>query len=158
MNIPLPVRYGFFALIAMAGNLGSQWLATKAGQSVFCPQTVNGNCGVGIFSLTIAAADLIFWGALVIGTLVGFLIKYILDKKFIFYYRIDSFRKDLFTFFLYSCMAVLTTLIFWGVQWFFNTAFAWAGAKYIGGLIGLVTGYTLKYFLDKRFVFTKRGS
>lgn len=62
--------------------------------------------------------------------------------------------KDFQTFLLYSSMGIVTTLIFWGFELGFYFLFLeWELAKYIGGLIGLFIGYTIKYFLDKRFVF-----
>ncbi len=50
------------------------------------------------------------------------------------------------------CWGGITTCIFWGTE----TAFYlldFCGSQYIGGAVGLAVGYTLKYFLDKNFVF-----
>lgn len=56
-------------------------------------------------------------------------------------------------FILYSSMGVVTTLIFWGTELGFEFIFATKFMRYIGGIIGLTIGYTVKYHLDKRFVF-----
>lgn len=132
------IKYIIFAGIATGCNLLSQWLITN------------------LLLLSDLGQEIIYWGALLIGTFIGFLTKYILDKNFIFYYKVTSARIEIYKFSLYSLMGIITTAIFWGIQSFFNYVLAFEGAKYIGGFIGLSIGYTSKYFLDKRFVFTRR--
>ena len=41
----------------------------------------------------------------------------------------------------------------WGIQRIFTFIGPEAAWKYVGGFFGLVPGYLIKYFLDKRFVF-----
>jgi putative flippase GtrA len=60
---------------------------------------------------------------------------------------------DLQTFILYTAMGVVTTLVFWGFEFGFNSAFQDKNMRYLGALIGLAIGYWAKYHLDKRFVF-----
>ena len=84
------------------------------------------------------------------GTIVGLVIKYILDKNYIFYYKANSKMDDGVKFVLYSLMGVFTTLIFWGFEIMFD--YCW-NLKYIGAIIGLGIGYFTKYQLDKKFVF-----
>ncbi len=91
--------------------------------------------------------------AMSIGTLNGLILKYLLDKKYIFEYQTKDLKEDTSKFFLYSLMGVITTLIFWGVEVSFDYFFDNELAKYIGALIGLSIGYLIKYFLDKNFVF-----
>lgn len=91
--------------------------------------------------------------AMFIGTLAGLVIKYILDKKFIFYHQAKDKKDDAKKFILYSLMGVFTTIIFWGTEIAFDTLFQDKNAKYMGAIIGLSIGYVVKYFLDKRYVF-----
>lgn len=93
--------------------------------------------------------------AMTIGTLSGLVVKYILDKKYIFNHTSKTKREDSKKFALYSLMGVFTTLIFWGFEIFFDYAFDFETAKYIGAALGLSVGYAVKYRLDKRFVFGK---
>lgn len=91
--------------------------------------------------------------AMFVGTLAGLILKYILDKKYIFYHKPKNKKDDGKKFFLYSLMGVFTTFIFWGFEIGFDFIFDSEYAKYIGAVIGLSIGYALKYFLDKKFVF-----
>jgi len=95
--------------------------------------------------------------ALFIGTVAGLIVKYILDKKFIFYHVSSCKVDNVKSFGLYSLMGVFTTIIFWGVEIGFDVIFDDENAKYIGGLIGLAIGYVIKYFLDKKYVFINRS-
>lgn len=126
----LAFKYAAFAVIAIVLNLLTQYL-----------------------SLFIYSKSYSLYVAMFFGTLTGLVIKYILDKKFIFYYvqknKIDDSQK----FILYSLMGVVTTFIFWGFEIGFDYIFESESAKYIGAVIGLSIGYIIKYFLDKTFVF-----
>ena len=73
-----------------------------------------------------------FWG-----TLTGLIVKYILDKKYIFQFQTKTIKEDSFKFLLYSFIGVLTTLIFWGFELSFNALFSFDSAKYAGAVIGL---------------------
>jgi len=91
--------------------------------------------------------------AMFMGTLAGLIIKYILDKKFIFYHEVKGKKDDAKKFMLYSFMGIFTTIIFWGTEIMFDHFSQDPNAKYIGAIIGLGIGYIIKYFLDKKFVF-----
>ena len=91
--------------------------------------------------------------AMFIGTLAGLVVKYILDKKFIFYHEVKDKKDDAKKFALYSLMGVFTTIIFWGTEMGFYYFIPNPNAKYLGAVIGLSIGYVIKYFLDKKFVF-----
>ena len=91
--------------------------------------------------------------ALVLSTLTVLLTKYILDKKYIFYYKVKDRKDDFDKLFLYSVMGVFTTAIFWTVEIVFNNIFGSPLAKYFGAGLGLSVGYIIKYNLDKRYVF-----
>jgi len=91
--------------------------------------------------------------AMFVGTLAGLVIKYILDKKFIFYHIVEDKKDDAKKFALYSLMGVFTTIIFWGSEIAFDSFSNDPNAKYLGAIIGLSIGYIIKYFLDKKYVF-----
>ena len=126
----LVLKYSFFALIATIINLFTQFI-----------------------SLAIYSQDFSLYIAMFFGTLTGLIVKYILDKKYIFYYVVKDKKEDSQKFILYSIMGVFTTLIFWGFEIGFDYIFDSEIAKYIGAIIGLSVGYITKYFLDKKFVF-----
>lgn len=94
--------------------------------------------------------------AMLFGTFLGLVIKYFLDKKFIFSYRSKNKLDDSKIFFIYSFWGIFTTLVFWGFEIFFDFLFKNELAKYTGALLGLIVGYVLKYFLDKKFVFKEK--
>lgn len=124
------LKYLFFALFSIVINLTVQKLS-------------NSLC-TSFFSLYLG---------LILGTLAGLVVKYILDKKFIFYHRTQTKGSETKTFILYSFMGALTTLIFWGFEIAFDLVFNSENAKYMGGALGLSIGYLAKYFLDRKFVF-----
>jgi putative flippase GtrA len=118
-----------------------------------------------------------------VGTLAGLISKYILDKKYIFYHKPKNKKDDAKKFMMYSLVGVFTTVIFWGTEISFDALFNsdaikntdavnWLNneaikkvttllgvngesAKYIGAIVGLSIGYVTKYFLDKKYVFSK---
>ena len=126
----LVLIYSLFALIATIINLFTQFI-----------------------SLAIYSQNFSLYIAMFFGTLTGLIAKYILDKKYFFYYVVKDKKEDSQKFILYSIMGVFTTLIFWGFEIGFDYIFDSEIAKYIGAIIGLSIGYITKYFLDKKFVF-----
>ena len=91
--------------------------------------------------------------SIIIGTGVGLVIKYVLDKKYIFKYKTQNAQHDGKVFMLYTVMGIFTTIIFWGFEFGFYAIFETKEMRYVGGVIGLMIGYICKYYLDKRFVF-----
>lgn len=126
----MAIRYIYFAVISTLVNLLFQYISFYFYN--------------GILSLYVA---------MFFGTLSGLILKYILDKKYIFYHKPKNKKDDGKKFLLYSLMGVFTTFIFWGFEIGFNILFESKIAKYIGAIIGLSIGYVVKYFLDKKFVF-----
>ena len=120
----------FFALIASSVNLFSQWV---------------------IFNFFSSGLTIFF--AIIIGTLLGLLTKYYLDKNWIFEYSNKSYADELNKFSLYSLTGIFTTLIFWLFEIFFYYFVNLPNSHLWGGALGLSVGYSLKYFLDKRIVF-----
>ena len=89
------------------------------------------------------------------GTGVGLLVKYLLDKKYIFVFRARDIVHDSKLFLLYTFMGVFTTAIFWSFEFGFHILFQSRPLRYLGAMLGLSIGYWMKYRLDKRFVFRK---
>lgn len=122
--------YSLFAVIATAVNIACQELTINIYQGVFY----------------------LFMSVLV-GTLAGLIVKYVLDKKYIFKYQTKNAKHDGKTFILYAFMGVLTTVIFWGFEFGFHYLYETKEMRYLGGIIGLMIGYVTKYLLDKKYVF-----
>ncbi|MDV2469326.1 GtrA family protein [Acinetobacter chinensis] len=89
------------------------------------------------------------------GTGIGLVVKYLLDKKYIFKYKTHSLKHDSQVFTLYLMMGIFTTLIFWSFEFGFHYVFETRKMRYLGGILGLMIGYICKYYLDKRYVFRK---
>lgn len=126
----LAINYAIFALIATAANIGAQDLVIR------------------IYS---GAFDIL--ASVVVGTGVGLVAKYILDKRYIFRFRARSVAHDTQIFALYTVMGLATTVVFWGFEFGFHHIFQTKEMRYLGGVIGLAIGYLTKYHLDKRYVF-----
>ena len=92
--------------------------------------------------------------SVLMGTATGLIIKYLLDKKFIFKYQARNLLHDTWMFTLYVLMGIVTTLIFWGFEYSFDYIFQNKMMRYTGAVIG----YFIKYRLDRRFVFVKANS
>lgn len=134
---PLAVAalYAVFAAAAAAVNLGTQW----------------------------AVAGLWPWGlpsiaALIAGTGAGLLVKYILDKRWIFRAMPMRLAADARRFLQYCATGLVTTALFWGIELSCIAAFGAAWGRYAGGAAGLCAGYSLKYLLDRRIVFAGASS
>ena len=125
------IRYAAFATLATLANLGVQRLVFSQGSDGM------------IFALAVGS-----------GTLVGLVIKYILDKRWIFYDLGTGVKAHGQKFTLYTAMGVITTLIFWGIETTFWLIWKTDLMRELGAVIGLSIGYVIKYNLDRRFVFT----
>lgn len=130
----LAISYAIFALIATAANIGAQDLVIRGYSGTF---------------------DVLF--SIMVGTGVGLVVKYVLDKRYIFRFRAHNAVHDGQTFLLYTVMGLLTTVIFWGFEFGFHHLFETKEMRYLGGGIGLAIGYLAKYHLDKRYVFYTEG-
>jgi len=91
--------------------------------------------------------------ALLFGTLIGLITKYILDKNYIFKDFDRSLKNNSKKFTFYSLNGVFTTVIFWGTESLFYFVYATNFARELGAVIGLSIGYLLKYRLDTKYVF-----
>lgn len=131
-KINLFLKYTLFAIIATIINLLFQYI-----------------------SFNIYQGYLHLYAGMFIGTLAGLIVKYILDKKYIFHHQVKDLSEDSVKFLFYSLMGIVTTAIFWLFEIGFNIFFSEESAKYIGAIIGLSIGYIIKYNLDKKFVFNE---
>ena len=128
----LVLRYAAFAVIATCANLGVQRL--------------------------ILGWDRSQWGfvaAVLAGTLVGLVIKYLLDKRWIFADFETGARAHGKKFTLYTLMGVVTTAVFWGTETTFWILWQKDSIREVGAIIGLAIGYVVKFNLDRRFVFVR---
>ena len=126
----LGITYAMLALVATVANIGTQEAMTRlyAGQ----------------YAIVLA---------MIVGTAVGLVVKYALDKRYIFRFRARDLGHDSRTFALYTLMGLATTVIFWGFELGFEHLFGSRGMRYLGAVIGLAIGHVTKYYLDKRYVF-----
>jgi hypothetical protein len=137
----LVVRYSAFAVIATLANLAAQRVV-----------------------LAVNSSALGFTAAVAVGTLVGLAIKYVLDKRWIFYDASTGVQAHSKRFALYTAMGLVTTAIFWGAETAFWLAWHTDLMRELGACLGLAVGYVVKYQLDRRFVFSptapasKRGA
>lgn len=129
----IALRYSLFAVLATLLNLAAQEGAVRAYG--------------GAYSLYLAMG---------VGTLVGLVSKYLLDKRFIFRFVTASPREDLGRFTRYGMTGIATTAIFWGFELGFDALIGGRVARYAGAIIGLSIGYGVKYRLDKQYVFSRR--
>ena len=123
-------KYILFAVVATLVNLGTQY----AFHLVYSQQ----------FALIIG---------MMLGTATGLVTKYVLDRDHIFEQKKQSNAQEVKQFGLYSFFGLFTTSLFWLTEYAFDVVSESPNAKYLGAVVGLSVGYTLKYFLDKRYVF-----
>lgn len=130
MSLPgLILRYAGFAVIAVLVNLAVQ----------------RGVLGLGLG----------FVLALLAGTAAGLVVKYVLDKRWIFDDRSRGAGAHGKKFSLYTLMGAATTAIFWGAETGAWLIWGTETAREVGAVIGLSIGYVVKYRLDRRFVFDR---
>jgi len=127
----LVTRYGAFAAIATLANLLAQRLVLHL---------MDGKAGFAL--------------AVFCGTLVGLVLKYMLDKRWIFYDASRGVAVQTRKFSLYTLMGVVTTLVFWSSETLFWVLWHTDAMRELGAVLGLIVGYVIKYNLDRRFVFS----
>ncbi len=127
-----------------------------------------GFAGIAVLA-NLAVQRLVLWGdtpetgprfaaALAAGTLAGLVVKYLLDKRWIFDDRSTGLAAHSRRFGLYSLMGVATTAIFWATEtafWLIGGTDLW---RETGAVLGLGVGYLVKYELDRRYVFRTGGA
>ena len=126
----LVLRYAVFAVIATVANLAAQRLVLASVE--------------GRAKLTLAV---------LVGTAVGLVIKYLLDKRWIFFDTSKGAAMHSKKFSLYTLMGVITTAIFWGAETSFWMIWQTDFMREVGAVSGLAVGYFIKYKLDRKYVF-----
>jgi putative flippase GtrA len=125
-------RYTLFACLAILVNLGTQ-----------------------AFVLHLYSGSLALTVALIFGTGTGLVTKYLLDKRWIFFDPTIGVTAHGRSFTLYTATGLLTTAIFWGLEYAFDGLTPDGRWRYLGGAIGLAIGYAVKFQLDRRFVLSR---
>jgi putative flippase GtrA len=127
----LVLRYVGFAVIATIANL-----LTQRGFLAFGETNV-------VFAMAVFA-----------GTLIGLVVKYYLDKRWIFDDPSAGAKAQSTQFLRYTAMGIVTTAIFWATETVFWWMWKTDVMRELGAVLGLSVGYFIKYRLDRRFVFT----
>jgi putative flippase GtrA len=128
------VRYVLFAAVSTIANLATQEATVRL--------------------LPAAALAL----SILAGTAAGFAVKYVLDKRWIFYDAYTTPAHEAQKVALYGLFSVATTLVFWGFEVTFWTLWQTDAAKYAGAVLGLAIGYAVKFALDRTYVFRPRSA
>ena len=128
--LAIAALYALFAASAAALNLATQWTVA-----------------------TLWPGGMRNIAALIAGTGAGLLLKYVLDRRWIFRFKPPRLWDDARRFLLYAATGVATTVLFWGIELAFIAVFGAPWARLAGGAAGLCVGYASKYTLDKRVVF-----
>lgn len=140
--------YISFAVLATLINIGIQ-----KGMELFCGEFLLWK----FYNTLIYMNSKISYGLILqmgIATIISFIFKYIVDKLIIFkdrtsYFSNAHFKQVLF----YGFFAIFTTLIFWTAELSFKKFFMFPNSQYVGAVIGLSIGYTVKFLLDRKYVF-----
>ena len=125
-------RYVFFAVLSGVANLAAQEIATRV----------------------VPLAPLML--SVLIGTGVGFLTKYVMEKRWIFLDPYESHAAELRKITVYGLFGVGTTLLFWAIELGAWHVWGTVEAKYLGAALGLALGNWIKYVLDKHWVFGRK--
>jgi putative flippase GtrA len=129
-RVGIAVLYALFAAFATLTNIASQWASLEFYR--------------GPLALPLAMA---------FGTATGLGLKYLLDKRWIFHDPGTGIGLHARKFSAYTLMGVATTAIFWATELAFDAASPNGRLRFVGAAIGLTIGYSVKYRLDRRFVF-----
>lgn len=123
------LRYAISAVVSVVANLVAQQITV-----------------VGV-----SAAPLMV--SIIVGTIVGFAVKYLMDKTWTFREAYTTHKAEAHRVTLSGLFSVLTTLIFWAFELGFYAIWQTDFAKYTGAVLGLSIGYIIKFWLDRRHVF-----
>ena len=126
------VRYVLFAVVSGVAILASQELTLREAPAL--PLIVS----------------------VLLGTGVGFVVKYALEKRWIFLDGYGGHLTEIRKLVFYGAFSVGTTLLFWGIELGAWHVWQTTTAKYVGAAVGLSLGNWIKYLLDKHFVFVRR--
>ncbi|MBC3864295.1 GtrA family protein [Undibacterium jejuense] len=95
--------------------------------------------------------------SLICGSVAGLLLKYWLDKRHIFRVQTHNVLQNVTSFSLYTLSGLMTTVLFWSSELLAAHFLRTTAFIYAIGAIALLIGYTIKYRLDRKFVFSQRA-
>ena len=133
------LTYAAFAALAMAVNLSAQWVVLH----LFMP------------GLPLLLRPVLITLAMGVGTAGGLVLKYVLDKRFIFQDASTGAKAHVRRFSLYAAGGLVTTAIPYALELVTGSLRPHGPAVLIAGAVGLMIGYVIKYRLDRRFVFNR---
>jgi len=146
------ISYITFAVAAIVINVGCQASIEYLAKN-FLPE-------LAVLAIDVLGKEVKIWFglALVTGTVAGFVFKFIVDKWIIFRDRLneeETLQEAGKQVTKYFGFAIFTTVIFWGTEGLFYLVLgeSW---YLVGGIIGLTIGYTIKFFLDRKYVFIEK--
>ena len=128
------VRYVVFAVVSSFCNLVAQEMIVQ----------------------TVPMAPLM--ASVLLGTGVGFFVKYLLEKRWVFLDGYEGHRAEICKIVIYGLSGVATTLLFWAIELGAWHIWQTAEAKYVGAGLGLGFGNWVKYRLDRRYVFARTSA
>lgn len=128
-------KYAIFAAVAAGCNFGFQ--------------AISDNVYDGKAAILVSLAA---------GTAVGLVVKYVLDRSFIFYDRTSGMTSQGWQFVRYASTGVITTALFWAFELAAAHLSGSVRVRYVGGAVGLAICYWLKYRMDRRLVFRNAES
>lgn len=126
------IRYVIFAIVAASTNIAAQEIFVRA------------------VPLAPIMASIFF------GTVLGFFVKYLLEKRWVFLDEYGGHVAEARKIVLYGVLGAGTTALFWAIELGFWYSLQTAEAKYIGAAIGLTLANWIKFHLSKRYVFRPR--
>lgn len=129
----IAITYALFAVLASLINLMGQWVVFR-----------------------LYAGPLPLFAAMTAGTGTSLVVKYLLDKNWIFYDTDYGAIAHARKFSLYAFMGLFTTAIFWTIEIIFHALDTQGDFTLMGAAFGLAVSYFIKYKLDRRFVFEAR--
>ena len=146
------ILYFFFAFCMILLN----YLIQKTNELVISPYICSVFGGNDFIQALYCSTSLINMPEL-IGSIVAvgitYVIKFFLDKYLVFKKTSLKIKETSQEFFKYFGFAILTTIENIGIQFIFTNIFK--APLEVGFLIALSIGYITKFFLDKKYVFTK---
>jgi len=91
--------------------------------------------------------------SILVGTGVGLVAKYLLDKFVIYNEQIGERETEVKNALIYTFSGAFTTALFWLIEYGFHVVTQSDFWRYVGAVIGLTIGYTIKFFIDRKYVF-----
>ncbi len=145
------VIYLIFAFLM----IGLNYLIQKTNQILLYPYICKNFGNVEFIHALYCSTDPINMAELlgsIVAVGVTYIVKFFLDKYVVFKKSGGNLKDTSQEFFKYFGFAILTTLLNIGIQ-FIMTNFIGSPLE-ISMIVALVIGYTVKFFLDRKYVFT----